>query len=748
MLIRLAPFVIRHRRRVLVLAVLFLALAGALAGGVSKELSSSGFADPSAPSERAAALLTSEFGSGAANLALLVTDPAGVDSPSATAAGLALTQRLAARPGVSQARSYWSLDRAAPLKSRDGTQALVLARLTGTDDQKIKAVEVLRPLFQSADSGVTVQVGGEIETFREVGTTIERDLTRAESIAFPITAVLLILVFGSAVAAALPLLIGVLSILGSFLSLHVLHQYTDVSVYAANLAISLGLGLGIDYALFILTRYREEVSAGLTRHDAVVETVRTAGRTVLFSALTVLLSLSALLVFPLYFLRSFAYAGLSAVLFAALGAIVVLPAVIALLGHRVDSLDLRKPLRRLLRLPAPRTKPVGEGAWHRLAVNVMKRPVGFGLAVVVVLLTLGLPFKDVAFGLPDDRVLPRTAAAHLVAEDIRNNFAGNEPYALSAVLNGTGNPKVKTTEISSYADALSKLPGVERVDALTGSFSQGHQVTAAGPVHAVFGAANATFMTVVPSGQGFGPAGEQLVRAIRATPTPLGQVLVGGPAASLVDTKHALATSMPLALGLIAVATFLVLFLFTGSIVLPIKAVAMNLVSLTATFGAMVWVFQQGHLTRFIGDPIITGTLDTTMPIIMFCVLFGLSMDYEVFLLSRIKEEYDETGDNTRAVAVGLEKTGRLISAAAALLALVFVAFATSDIAFIKLLGLGVALAVVLDATLVRGILVPSFMRLAGRANWWAPAPLRRLHNRIGLSEAPAAAPARELVDA
>lgn len=750
MLLRLAPFVLRHRRRVLLLAVLFLAVSGALAGAVSKELSSGGFADPNAPSERAAALMTSTFASGAANLALLVTDPHGVDSPAATAAGLALTERLAAQPGVLQARSYWSLGRAAPLKSRNGTQALVLARLTGTEDQQITTVTALRPLFQAAggtSGNVTVQVGGEVATFRAVGTTIERDLARAEAIAFPITALLLILVFGSAVAAALPLLIGVLSILGSFLTLHVLHQHTHVSVYAANLAISLGLGLGIDYALFILTRYREEVAAGLPRPDALVETVRTAGRTVLFSAATVLLSLSALLIFPLYFLRSFAYAGLSAVLFAALGAIVVLPAVIAVLGHRVDSLDLRKPLRRALRLPPPRTKRVGEGAWHRLAINVMKRPVGFGLAVVVLLLTLGLPFKDVAFGLPDDRVLPRTAPAHMVAEDIRRNFAGNEPLALTAVLTGTGNPRAHTATLSSYALTLSTLPGVQRVDALTGTFSKGRQVLPAGPANAVFAAADATFLTVVPDGQGYGPTGERLVRALRATPSPLGQVLVGGPAASLVDTKHALAASMPLALALIAIATFLVLFLFTGSVLLPVKAVAMNLLSLTATFGAMVWVFQQGHLTRFIGDPISTGTLDTTMPIIMFCVLFGLSMDYEVFLLSRIKEEYDATGDNTRAVAVGLEKTGRLISAAAALLALVFLAFATSDITFIKLLGLGVALAVVVDATLVRGVLVPSFMRLAGRGNWWAPGPLRRLHDRIGLSEA-APPPGRPLLDA
>ena len=749
MLARLTPFIIRHRRRVLVLAVLFLAVAGAFGGAVNKELSAGGFADPKAPSERAAALMESEFGGGAPNLALLVTSPAGVDSAAATAAGIALTARLSREPGVVQARSYWTLGKAAPLRSKDGTKALVLARLTGSEDQQIKGVTALRPRFAGRSGVLTVQVGGQLELFREVDVTIEHDLARAESIAFPVTAVLLVLVFGSAVAASLPLLIGVLSILGSFLTLHVLHGFTDVSVYAANLAISLGLGLGIDYSLFMLTRYREEVTRGLSPHDAVVEAVRTAGRTVLFSALTVLLSLSALLVFPLFFLKSFAYAGISAVFFAALGALVVLPAAIAGLGHRVDSLDLRKPIRRLLHLPAPRTKVVGEGAWHRLAVSVMKRPVGFGLAVVVLLLGMGLPFKDVSFSLPDDRVLPRTAQGHLLAEVIRTQFPGNESLALTTVATGTGDPTSRAADISSYALALSRLSGVQRVDALTGSYSGGRKVLPAGPQNRAFATKNATYLTIVPSDQGFGPIGERLASAVRATPAPFRDVVVGGPAASLADTKHSLGASMPLALGLIAIATFLVLFLFTGSVVIPVKAVALNLLSLSATFGAMVWVFQQGHLTQYIGDPITTGSLDTSIPIIMFCVLFGLSMDYEVFLLSRIKEEYDATGDNTRAVAIGLEKTGRLISAAAALLALVFVAFASSDISFIKLLGLGVALAVLVDATLVRGILVPAFMRLAGRANWWAPAPLRRLHDRIGLTEAPGPSrAAQEMVDA
>jgi len=596
---------------------------------------------------------------------------------------------------------------------------------------KVNRAAELTPLFGVASGELTVRVGGQAEIFDEVGRTIERDIIRAESIAFPVTAVLLVLVFGSALAAALPLLIGVLSILGTFLLLHLAVKVTDVSIYSVNLATSMGLGLGIDYALFMVTRYREELRRGRGEHNAVLATVRTAGRTVLFSALTVLLSLSALLAFPLYFLKSFAYAGIGAVFFALVGALVVLPAALAVLGHRIDAFDLRKPLRRLLRMSAPREKALDEGFWHRVAVTVMKRPIGAATAVIVILLVAGAPFAKVVFSLPDDRVLPRSAQAFQVGDVLRSEFPGRDASALSVVAPRAGSD----AQLSSYASALSGLPGVLRVDAATGSYAQGRQVVAATPASSRFNAGGGTYLSVVPGIESYSPAGERLVKALRAVPAPFGGVLVTGQAASLVDTKHSLGTKLPLALGLIVIATFVLLFLFTGSVVIPVKALVLNLLSLSATFGAMVWVFQQGHLTGLIGDPVVTGTLDTTVPILMFCVLFGLSMDYEVFLLSRIKEEYDATGDNARAVAVGLERTGRLVTAAAALLALVFLSFVSSDISFIKLLGLGVALAVLVDATLVRGVLVPAFMRLMGRANWWAPAPLRRLHNRIGLAE-------------
>jgi RND superfamily putative drug exporter len=731
MLARLAPVLVARRRLVLVLAIVFLALAGGLGGSVAKELSAGGFTDPKQQSEVAAAALEKDFGTGPSNYLLLVTAPQGVDRVSA--AGTALTRRLAGETGVKDVQSYWTAGHPDTMRSRDGKQAIVLARLQGSQDDAVKKAKALAREYDGTFRGLTVASGGEFSVYAHVGNTIEKDIIRAESIAIPVTAILLVLVFGSAIAASLPLLVGMLSVLGTFLSLHVLHGFTDVSVYSVNLATSLGLGLGIDYSLFIVTRFREELRNGHDVPGAVRESMRTAGRTVLFSAVTVALSLAALLVFPLYFLKSFAYAGVSAVVFALIGALVVLPAALAALGERVNTLDLRKPVRRALRMQPPRVKSLDEGLWHRIAVTVMKRPVGVGTAVVVILLLVGAPFRSVVFSLPDDRVLPKSAGAQMVSQTLRDHFPGKESFALPMIVSGPSP--------ASYAVALSKVSGVERVDATTGRYVNGVRVAPGIPSYT----RNVTSrLSVVPAVEPFGPEGEALVGRLRAVPAPA-PVLIGGSAAQLTDTESALRHKLPLALGLLLTATFVLLFLFTGSVVIPIKALLLNVLSLSATFGMMVWVFQQGHLTGLIGDPIVTGALDTTTPILMFCVLFGLSMDYEVFLLSRIKEEYDLTGDNQHAVAVGLERTGALVTAAAGLLALVFLSFVTSSISFIKLLGLGTAIAVLVDATLIRGALVPAFMRLMGRANWWAPRPLRALHARIGLAEAHSSeAPSKE----
>jgi RND superfamily putative drug exporter len=723
---RLAPVLVARRRLVLVLAALFLALAGGLGGNVATELSAGGFSDPNQESERALAALQRDFGTGPSNFLLLVDTPKGADAYAKQ--GTALTARLAAEPHVINVVSYWTAGRAPTLAARDGSQAVVLAHLVGDQDAQVKRAKALAAEYDGTVDGMRVRSGGQYTVFSEVGDTIEKDVLRAESIAVPVTAFLLVLVFGSAVAAALPLLIGVLSILGTFLALHVLHGFTDVSVYSVNLATSMGLGLGIDYSLFMVSRYREEIRHGRDRLEAVAETLHTAGRTVLFSAVTVMLSLSALLVFPLFFLRSFAYAGIASVLFALAGALLVLPALLAVLAHRLDSLDLRRPLRWFLGLGAqpPVAKEVDEGAWHRVAMAVMRRPLGIGTAVVVLLVVAGLPFKDAVFGLPDDRVLPRSAQAHQVAQDMREKFPGREAFAMPVLLE---HPSAGTP---AYAAALSKVAGVERVDAASGRYVAGSRVAPGLPSYRT---ATAERLSVVPAVESMGPQGEALVKRLRAVPSPA-PVLLGGAAPQLVDTEHALAHKLPLAVSILLLATFVVLFLFTGSVVIPLKALVLNMLSLSATFGLMVWVFQEGHLTHLIGDPIVTGTLDTTMPILMFCILFGLSMDYEVFLLSRIKEVWDATRDNTRAVAVGLERTGRIVTAAAGMLALVFLAFVSSDISFIKLLGLGTGLAVLVDATLIRAVLVPSAMRLMGKANWWAPRPLRALHRRVGLSEA------------
>src|ERR671913_161111 len=665
MLERLGRFLLRRRWAVLAATLAVVVAAGVFGGSAITRLKAGGFDDPDAESTRAAAVLRDEFGAGDPNLVLLVTAKGGqVDEPD-----------------LAQVVSYWASG-APALRSTDGGQALVLGRITGDEEGMDERAAALTAAYARDDAALSVHVGGQAQVFREVGEQVESDLARAEAIAVPITLLLLVLVFASAVAGSLPLAVGGFAIVGTLLVLRVLAEVTDVSIYALNLTTALGLGLAIDYSLFIVSRYREELRAGREPADALVVTMGTAGRTVLFSAATVAVSLLALLVFPLYFLRSFGYAGIAVV----------------------------------------------------------------ALAAVAFLLLLGTPFLGARFGLPDDRVLPPSAEGRQVAEAVRANFATDESSALSVVAPGIGDPMAHLAEIDGYAAALSRLDGVERVDALTGSYAGGARLQgplAAGDGAAVppegrrFAAADGTWLSVVGSVEPYSAAGEDLVAAVRGLDAPLGGQ-VTGPSAQLVDTKASLFGNLPAAGAIIAVVTFALLFLMTGSVVIPAKALVLNLLSLTAIYGAMVWVFQDGHLAGVLGfTP--TGTIDTSMPVLLFCIAFGLSMDYEVFLLSRIKEEYDRTGDAVASVAAGLERTGRIVTTAAALLAIVFIAFATSQVSFLKLFGIGTALAILVDATLIRALLVPAFMRLAGQANWWAPAPLRRLHARVGLREAPGA---------
>jgi len=729
MITRIAEFVVRRRKGVLAAAAVFIVVAGAVGGGVASHLNNGGFADPASESVIAEHLLNNQFHTGDPGVVLVVRAQHGtVDTPAVAAAGRRITAALAAAPHIGQAFSYWSLGSPPPLASRDHTEAMVLARITGNDDEVTNRVPAVTAAVNAAaarEPAVHVTITGFAPVFRQVNTTIRSDLARAESIAVPITLLLLIAVFGSLVAASLPLAVGATAVVGTFLVLRLLVLVTHVSIFSLNLTTAMGLGLAIDYSLFVVSRFREELHSGKEPHAAAVRTMETAGRTVLFSALAVASSLAALLVFPLYFLRSFAYAGVAVVTVAALAAVLVLPALLAVMGHNVDK----------LRLFRTKPKEVGEGFWHRLALFVMRRPLPIASVIIVVLVLLGTPFLGVHFGQPDDRVLPSSASTRQGLNDIRQHFASNESFALSVVAPTSGDPATLTS-LSPYAAQLSRIPGVARVDAWTGSYIGGTRVVPVSPVSKQrFGNPTGTWLSVVPAGtiEPQSPAGEHLVAEVRHTPAPFA-VKVTGSSAQLVDSKRSIFGLVPLALGIIALVTLLTLFMMFGSVLVPVKAVVLNLLSLTATFGAMVWIFQEGHgsgLLHFTA----TGTLDTTTPILMFCVAFGLSMDYEVFLLSRIKEEHDRGADNISAVAIGLERTGRIVTAAALLFSIVLISFATSGITFIKLFGIGLTMAVLMDATLIRGTLVPAFMRLAGNANWWAPGPLRRFYERHGIRE-------------
>jgi putative drug exporter of the RND superfamily len=728
MLSRLARFTVRRPRPVLVLSGLFVLAAAVIGSGAFGVLEAGGFEDPDAESTRAADALDEVFDTGDPNVALLVRSPGGsVDDAAAANAGADLTERLARVPDVADVASYWSLGSPTELRNETGDEALVLGRITTENDAANETLADIRDELGGELNGVDVAVGGPAAVNEELNRSAESSLARGEMIAIPLTLLLLVLVFRSVAGATLPLIVGAMAITGTLLALFVLGSLTDVSIFSINLTTALGLGLAIDYSLFIVSRFREEMGWGLAPHDAVMRSVETAGRTVAISALTVAVALSALVVFPMYFLRSFAYAGVAVVLLAMVASIVTLPALLAVVGPCTDSRRTRR------RVEAASTE--GRGFWHRVATTVMRRPLPIAIGVTTMLLVLGAPFLRLTTGLPDERALPESAEARQVSERIAAGFDGDSGQAFPIVaeaVDPTG------TELATYATEVSALDGVARVEGPSGTWADGRRVAGPAPTSQRFAAddTNAAWLSVVPTIGPQTPQGQRLAEDVRALDAPF-DVLVGGSAAQLIDTKHTLAAGLPIALGIVAVTTVVLLFLMSGSVLIPLKAVVLNLLSLTATFGAMVWVFQDGHLSGLL-DFTATGRIDTSVPILMFCIAFGLSMDYEVFLLSRIKEEYDRSGDNTASVALGLERTGRIVSAAAALLAITFVATATAEVSFLKLFGLGLALAVLMDATVIRGLLVPAFMRLAGRANWWAPAALRRVHNRFGISEAAA----------
>ncbi|MEU8703335.1 MMPL family transporter [Streptomyces sp. NPDC048680] len=710
-------FVTARPRLALLAALVITALAVFAGSGVADRMGSGGWESPNAESTYTTKALEREFPASQPNL-LLLLDSGGVsvDDPAVAAEAARLTERLAGEKDVTGVGSYWQ-SKAPALRAEDGREALIAARIEGDEKAVGEVLDRIAPTYRGAHGPVDVSVGGPVAVKHEMQTIIQDDLLRAEMIALPVTLVLLVMVFGSAIAALLPLGVGIVAILGTNAVLRGITEFTDVSVFAQNLTTALGLGLAIDYALFIVRRFREELAAGAEVRAAVGTTLRTAGRTVLFSALTVAVSLAAMLVFPQYFLRSFAYAGIAVVLLAAAAALIILPAALMLLGPRVNSLDLRRLLRRGRAEPSAATG--SDRGWGRFAALVMRRAPLFAVVTSVGLVLLGLPFLGVKFGTADDRQLPAPAESRVVQQHIRDGFPGSPGGGLEVLAEGVATP----AQYAEYRSRIAALPGAQRVE---------------GPV--VEG--SSAYFSVLPKEASVGEESQALVKDLRAEPAPF-DTSVTGTAAVLVDSKTAIADRLPWALGIIAVVTLLLVFLLTGSVLIPLQAVVLNALSLTAMFGAVVWVFQDGHLSGPLSFTS-TGDIETTLPVLMFCVAFGLSMDYGVFLLSRIKEEYDRTGDHERSVTFGLRHTGGLITAAAVILAVVMVAIGTSRVTNTKMLGLGIALAVLMDAMVVRSLLVPSVMKLMGRATWWAPAPLRAFHRRFGLSEGEPAQPAAE----
>ena len=701
-----------RRRLTLGLTLVLVAFAAVWGTGVFGKLSSGdNFTPPASQSQREANQASQVFGRNDADVVVLyrsatmsVGDPGYRQAVTAALAGLP-------RADVARVRSYWSTG-SPSLVSADRHSTYAVLQLTGADDaarhQTFDAIKSELTPASLASSGVSARVGGNVPMEVAINSEVTADIAKAEGFSMPVLLILLLVIFGSLAAAALPVAIGGVAILGSFTVLRLLTMVTTVSIYSVNITTILGLGLGIDYGLFVVTRFREELHRQPTVEQAVARTVATAGRTVAVSGVTVAVALTSLMLFPEDFLRSMGYGGVATVAVDMLAALTVLPALLAVLGHRVNALRIRRSVQR----PAADET---SGGWYRLAHSVMRRPVVYVTVIVIGLLALGAPFLRISWGGTDARTLPAASTVRQVSQTLAGDFPVNSTAPIEAL--------VTLPRAGAGAAALDAY--LHRIDAIPGVTSA--QVTAAkaGTVRVDVGYLPPTVSS----------AARHIVTQIRDTsPPPGATVLVGGTTAGLVDELASLGATLPWMALLVGVSTFVLLFLAFGSMVLPLKAIVMNVLSLSATFGVVVWIFQWGHLSgllRFTS----TGSIDPTMPILMLAVIFGLSMDYEVFLLSRIRERYDQTGDNTASVASGLQRTGSLITSLALLLIIVVGAFSASRITFIKLMGVGMIVALLVDATVVRVLLVPATMRLLGRANWWAPRPLRRLYARYGIKE-------------
>ncbi|MEU4777167.1 MMPL family transporter [Micromonospora sp. NPDC023633] len=694
-----------HRARwwVIAAAAVFLVGAGGWGAGAFDDLAVGGFTYAASESSRADEVERKALGRNDADVVVLfgsdrwtVEDPAYADAARRVLDGLPADR-------VEGVTDYWRASVPA-LVSTDRHETFAAVQIAGaTENDRLTNYLAIKDSLTSPDLDVTV--GGPLALIDDVNSQSKADLTRAEALALPILFLLLVLIFRNLLAALLPVVVGVLAIVGSMAGLRLLAQFTDISIFAVNVVTLLGLGLAVDYSLFMVSRFREELGAGHPVPEALRRTMVTAGRTIVVSAVTVALALASLAVFPQVFLRSIAVGGVAAVLLAGFFAMTVMAAMLSLFGLR-----LRERRRR------PVDTDPDSGAWARIARTVMRRPVLIGGAVIAVLVVLGLPFLRISYGWLDTRVLPASAESRQVQDTIERSFPDSVTRPIEAIvtLDGPVTGSSGREEIAAYVQRVAALPDVRQAD-LSGL------------------AGDTARVTVRFDAEPISEQGRDLVDAVRdVAPPPSGTVLVGGDAAGFADLMDMLAQRLPWMALLVVVTTFVLLFLSFGSLVLPVKAILMNVLSLTAAFGAVVWVFQDGNLAgllRFTS----TGNIDVVQPILIFAVAFGLSMDYEVFLLSRIREHYDLSGDNTEAVAVGLQRSGRIITSAALLLVVVIGSFATASVLVVKIIGIGLALAVVVDATVVRALLMPATMRLLGRLNWWVPGPLRPLYSRWGI---------------
>jgi trehalose monomycolate/heme transporter len=716
----------RRRRLVLVIALL-VGVVGVIWGTsiFAKVQTAGGFDAPGSQSQHEASLATKAFGRDAGDVVVLYSST--TLTTAAPAFRSAVTATLAALPHskVESSASYWSTG-SRRFVSATGKQTYAVIELAGSSDTARQSNYDAIKTDLSAP-GLTSQVGGVVPTNETIDQQTTANITRAEGLSFPVLLILLLVIFGSLTAASLPLAIGALGILGSFTALRLLTLVTGVSVFSLNITTILGLGLGIDYGLFLVTRFREELHRQDSVEDAVARTVATAGRTVLVSGVTVAIVLASLMLFPETILRSIGYGGVATVVIDMIAALTVLPALLAVLGPKVNSLRIRRSVQRP---PAAETS----GGWYRLAHSVMRRPLLYAVPIVVLLLALGSPFLKVVWGGVDATVLPASAAPRVVTEALNRDFPGNPTAPIEAIVQFRGPvaaSPARAAALAGYASRLDHVPGVTTA-----------QVTGV--------RANVARIDLSYAPGPYTPQARAIAGQVRDVAAPPGAtVQVGGQTAALADQLSSIGRTLPWMALAVVIATFVLLFLAFGSLVLPLEAIVANVLSLSAMYGVVTWIFAGGHLSGLLGfTP--NGTISPTIPVLMFAIMFGLSMDYQVFLLSRIRERYVATGDNTAAIASGVQRTGGVITSAALLLIIVIGMFSLSSITFIKLLGVGMIVALVLDATLVRLLLVPATMRLLGDANWWAPAPLRGLYARFGIREddgpgpAPVAAPESE----